>query len=319
MLLVLGLAVLVAPLIAFAIHAAHSSASLHRQARATTEAFYAATSGLELALADLQRQPIFERVAAGPDCRPGTGDEEQFPFAAPPLYALGPCTVDVDLREPDTLFVTATAALAARTAAAGATQRVAAAVRRGEWYLPAALYSGSGAEPEIGPAFTVSGADRAGVVPAIPDRLLDNPSPFGPGTPPPFPLDLWSELVLNHPGAVELSPSATTPPSPGVFVSDGIFRADFTASGILVVTGDLHVSGRFALDGILLVLGDVEIAAGSEVEIRGALLQGDDARHLRLLGQGRIQPDSRVLASVDQALPGALLHRAEIAGWRQLF
>lgn len=75
---------LLTPLAAFAYLQAHSELETQRHNRTATELFWAAESGIEQALADLELDPSFDRLTAGPDGLAGTADDGEFPFQHPP-------------------------------------------------------------------------------------------------------------------------------------------------------------------------------------------------------------------------------------------
>lgn len=75
------------PLAAFAFLQAHLELETQRHNRTAAELFWAAESGIEQALADLELDPSFDRLTAGPDGLAGTADDGEFPFQYPPPAA----------------------------------------------------------------------------------------------------------------------------------------------------------------------------------------------------------------------------------------
>lgn len=331
------------PLGAFALMQARMDLLLQHHARDATEAFYVAESGLEHALADLARDPLFNRLLAGPDGIAGTADDHAFPFhaAPPPFFPSAPSRyeIEVQARSPGMVDVIARgfgSGTAGHALGVAVDQSAAA-------YAPGAIYSGADRVTLVLSADTgVSGLDRSGQddpLPAIAvrndvtaDALRDGLDAGaaarlrGVGDTPSIAVTTFPEIetlaaaFASDSGTRTIGPAVEGSLGSGVAVCAGslaIGSAD--GSGVLIIHGDLLVSGQFDFSGLLLVLGDVTFDRGSEVHLSGGLMQGPGSRRLHFLGSGLVSSDSQVLAQVDREFPGRLPRRASVAGWRELW
>src|SRR5215470_474238 len=71
------------PLGAFALMQARLDLRVEDNARTALETFAVAEAGLDHALADLDLQPWFDRLLAGPDGIVGNADDKEFPYVHP--------------------------------------------------------------------------------------------------------------------------------------------------------------------------------------------------------------------------------------------
>jgi hypothetical protein len=333
------------PLGAFAALQAQLDLVIEHRTRAATEAFEVAESGLAHALADLAAAPEFERLERGPDGVRGTGDDAEYPFAAPPpqFFPRPPMHYDVEVEALDSDVVEIVSHgtgnyLAARTVAASV-------VRSSTPYVPAALSVGaSEVSIDLGDAVVLDGVDAqtpdedpvAGV--ALDDDydvdvflsqlpLATRQRLRGAGGSPSAVRHSFSsaanlaQLLAALPDAEELIGQPIQGPfGNGVRVVRGSTEVrDAEGSGILVVDGDLQISGNFAFAGILLVAGDLHSEPDSSLDIAGAVVLGASTRTVELLGQGTIGYASAALQSADALAPGLLPHRAVPVAWRERF
>jgi hypothetical protein len=101
------------------------------------------------------------------------------------------------------------------------------------------------------------------------------------------------------------------------FAPQSVDVADADGSGILIVDGNLNVTGHFKFAGLVLVAGDIRAEPDSAIDLCGALLQGRPGRELVLRGDGRIAFDVRALEVADALSGGALPRRAIIGPWHE--
>jgi hypothetical protein len=343
LLLTLVITALVAPLGAFALMQARVDLLLARHARVSTQLFYVADSGLEHALADLRLDPIFDRLLTGPDGSENTADDGHFPFHhdPPDSFPAAPFRYSVSV-EPD--GESRVEIVSRGITESGATQAVSASVVRdhnpmvrgticstvGEWGLA------------LGDEFRVSGIDRSQRVDPVPAIALADeetvstiktrlgaaagtrlPGVGGApslraGTIPAFNKRIESLLAdpRGRPVIVDEGGSLGN----GLLVSQGVLYIErAVGSGILLVDGDLRVSGSFNFDGLVLVRGEVLLDRGSSVQIHGALVQGGNAVRLELLGDGEIVYDSQLIEEIDSSFGAILPRRAMVTGWREVW
>jgi hypothetical protein len=87
---------------------------------------------------------------------------------------------------------------------------------------------------------------------------------------------------------------------------------------VLVVEGNLQLTGRFVFGGLILVAGDVRADSGTSLDIAGALLQTRAGHTLRLEGAGSITYDAMRLDDADSLSKNVLPRRAIIGAWREI-
>jgi hypothetical protein len=339
---VLGLLAVFFPIGVFALREAYVDLLLGRQTQIATELFYVAEAGLTHALADLATDPIFERLATGPDGIAGTADDEAFPFQSPPptVFPRAPFRYEVAIAE---RTATRLQLYARAVGPNGAGHRVAAAIaREPAAFAPAPVaIRAAPVTFSLGSAFEISGFDAAGTEsprPAITvsestlaSELVQQLGPsgnqlVGAGGAPSLnvePIGRPVEHALSAtdlPGAQLIGPVAGGQLGPGYLVRNGSLDvADAQGSGLLIVKGHLRVTTHFAFAGLIVVEGDVEFAPESTVGVRGAIWQGPAGQRWALLGAGTIAYDSGVMDGLAAALPTLFLHRARVTGWRDLF
>lgn len=91
------------------------------------------------------------------------------------------------------------------------------------------------------------------------------------------------------------------------------FAGNSQGAGIMVVTGDLTVTGTFRFDGVVIVLGDILNASGT-MDICGAILQGPSASELRCGGTADIVYSSDAIALAN-SISGRYV---AFNGWQEL-
>ncbi len=293
----------------------------HRM-RESAEALVAAETGLAMAIADLEREPSFARF----DLPPGS----PFPFAAAPPNAPLPDSfrVRTELRPRSDTRVDFVAIANGRNRAR---RMVAVTVERGTApYVPAALFLGdASASLSVAGDLTIAGAATAdGVVPALgagslgqAESLRDQLEAAGAALSGGSTGARWSEIT----GAVARlrSIARVLPDAPVGAVTRGIWAsassveiAAASGVGVWLVDGDLTVRSNLTFDGLLVVLGDIEIAAGAEVEINGSLAQLPPGRSFQSRGETRIRYSPNALRDVESLDPTLLGRRARLIGWR---
>lgn len=341
LLMTFAVLVLLMPVGAFVLRQVEIDLLLHRNARGEMELFYAAEAGLELARADLDSAPMFERLARSGQ-RSG-GADVPFPFAhePPPFFPRAPYRYEVRIRRRGSDRVD----LISRSFGSGSSmQEVALSVLRSpSAYVPGAVaLSSPGPAISLGTQFRISGMDRGHQEDAIPALAVpgeeaarqvaaglhpsDHGRLIGRGRAPSVAagqipdLSTWRAALEGAPGARFLEPELSGSLGEGVFVRRGSLDVtNAAASGALLVEGQMRVNGRFVFSGLLVVLGDLLLAPDGHLEVYGAAAQGNPGRMLDLRGSGGITYDSRPIARLDSQVPNLLPHGIRIGGWRQVF
>jgi hypothetical protein len=312
---------LLSAIAALAVVQARSDFLIHHHTRDGLTAFTIAEAGLALAMADLERDARFSRLANATD--------GHFPFSSPPpsYFPREPLRFEVGVvqRDSDQVDIVSQSFGAGRASA-----RVAVTVRRGsDPFLPAALHTRA-APPSIllGDRFRIDGGNRVpGIAVADPAAAralaetldaailerIDGEPPIGSS-------DSAATANLADRAA------ASGRPLPGeisgalgreLFFAPSALSIDAAdAAGILVVDGDLSIASSFRFEGVIVVGGDLLFADDSDVQIRGAVLQRTPGRALHLRGRGAIQYDASVLRALDGDFAGLLERRASVLGWR---
>lgn len=333
---------LLLPLGGFAVMQARLDFLVQHHTRAAAEALAIAEAGLEHALADLVRDPRFERLTLGPDGQAGTGDDGAYPFvlAPPAWFPAAPARYEVRVA---TLAADRVEIVSRGYGALGSARGVAAAVLRGAVpYLPGAVATaattpdlllgaglhlagaaGDGAHPDV-PALAAGSGE---VVEQLGRRLTaaEQRRITGPGGPPSIGVAAIPDLAPLFERArgrrdVQMLAGVTSGAlGDGVFIATGALRAsDLSGSGVLLVDGPLELTGTLAFEGLIAVRGDVRADADGAITLVGALLQGPPGEALLLRSAGRIAYDQRVAERLAEAFPGLLPVRARVTGWREL-
>jgi hypothetical protein len=330
------------PLAAYVSMQARLDVSIGRAGRSALEAFYVAESGLEHALADLAREPAFERLQRGPDGKRGTADDHLFPFSAPPpaFFPQPPAAYRVETAENGAERVDV---ISYGRSLERAARAVAVTVIRSDLpYIPAAIYcDGDGLRLELGDDVHVHGSED-GEEDDAPAVALDEEADVdvfiaelpaatrerlhGPGGEPSAverrfrSLGAMSTALAGLTAAEVFAGDLRGPFGPGIRVSMGsVQAADTQGSGVLIVDGDLSIAGRFEFTGLVIVRGKVESDPDSWLDVDGALLLEEPGGELRLLGGGEIRYDLDAIALADGVAPDVLPHRAIVGGWREHF
>jgi hypothetical protein len=99
----------------------------------------------------------------------------------------------------------------------------------------------------------------------------------------------WANLVLTNNSYSSFDFGNASAGTGVVAYRDGDvrFAGNSQGAGLLVVTGDLVVTGNFRFDGVVVVLGSLRAGAGT-VDINGAMVLGPDAAELRATGTFRL-------------------------------
>jgi hypothetical protein len=323
------------PLAAFALMQARLDALVQDSTRRALEAFHIAESGLEHALADLAADPRFERLGLGPDGRPGTGDDADYPFkqAPPPFFPRPPYRYEVrvvangadraDLVAFGYGAGTAVHALGA-TVVRDARPYVAAALAATPRVVELALgrdFRVTGDPAPSGPAALAVGDEdtaadlRARLGPDAGGRLIGGggaPSIAAATLP-----DLAALLgsALGRADARLVGGQLQGALGHGLFVSPGSLRlADVSGDGVLVAGGALEIGGATTFSGLIIALGDIRIDASSTTTVAGAVMAGGA---LLLRGAGEIRYDRNVIERLGSEFGALLPHGIRVVGWRE--
>lgn len=323
------------PLGAFAVMQARIDALVQEETRRAIEAFHVAESGLEHALADLAADPRFERLGSGPDGRPGTGDDAEYPFrqAPPPYFPQAPFRYQVHVTPvgADRADLIAWGFGSATSVhALGAT-----AVRDPRPFVPAALAStATVVDLLLGREFRVVGDGAPGGVAALAVPRDDTAAAVRAGLPPAAAAQLIgrggtpSVAVAAVPDLVALLDTASGRLDArviggalqgdlghGLFVSPGTLRlTDVQGDGVLVVGGSLELGGASSFSGLVVALGDLRIDDAGQTTVSGAVLCGGA---LLLRGSGEVRFDRATVERVGNEFGGLLPHGVRIVGWRE--
>ena len=327
---------LLLPLGAFAVLQARLDFLVQHYTRAASEAFAVADSGLEHALADLARDPRFERLLAGPDRRAGTADDGEYPFAQPPpaFFPAAPFHYDVRVAPQAADRVEIVSRGYGRI---GSLRGVAAAVQRAAIpYLPGALASDAATvDLLLGADWRIDGAAGVSALAVRSDDVAervaaqlgaDERARLGAasGTPT-IGVGAIPDLAALFGAAArrpDLRPLGT---DVGGVLGDGLFLApsgtrlrDVSGSGILLVDGPLEIDGSFAFDGLVAASGAITVDAAATMRLTGCLLQGPGSGTLLLRGSGQLRYDDAIAQRLAALYPGLLPSRARVTGWREL-
>jgi hypothetical protein len=327
---------LLVPLGAFAVMQARLDFLVQHHGRAASEAFAVAESGLEHALADLGRDPRFDRLLAGPDRRAGTADDGEYPFAQPPpaYFPAPPFHYDVRVaaRAADRVEV-----VARGYGRVGSVRGVAAAVRRvAVPYLPGALAAAAPVvDLTLGAGWRVAGAPG---VPALAlgsgetaDRVragLDADARARLSAPAGTPgicvaaipdVDALLGAAARHPDLRSLPAEVTGALGDGIFLAAaGARLRDVSGRGVLLVDGALEIEGTVAFEGLIAVGGRMAVAADATMRLAGSLVQGVRGGTIALRGSGEVIYDDAIAERLATIYPGLLPSRARVVGWREL-
>ncbi len=120
-------------------------------------------------------------------------------------------------------------------------------------------------------------------------------------------------LTSNQYSGLQFGNAATSDPRITYRAGNVRIIGNSRGAGVLVVTGDLQVSGDFEFDGLIIVLGNIDNSSGS-VRIRGAIVQGPTASYVDLRGNFDLQYSTTAL---DLANSNTGLYVA-FNGWQEL-
>jgi hypothetical protein len=351
LLAVLGIIISLLPLAAAISMQTRLDGLMGRNFRGSTEAFYAAEAGLAHALSEIGPRADFEDLLYGPDQVGATSDDGSFPFRSQPPSSLRSGAlgyqVSVGRGPANTLRI-----YSRGSGRHDATREVEVLIRPAATpFTPGAIYV-EAAEVDVdlgGLGFTVSGigeqqgaaqpsivglaVSSAALATRLHQTLTADTQVEGAGGSPSvavaagLDLDSYINSLRKRLDAVVLptAPQAAAEPfgietQPQLTVIDGNWSITARAEGfgILVVRGDLEVSGSLHFRGLLLVAGSVSTTASSDVQIDGALWVRRAAAELKLLGTGHVHYSPGALERTDSAIAGALLHLATVVGWREV-
>ena len=350
LLAVMGIILALLPLAAAVTIETRLDLLMQRNARSNAEAFYAAEAGLSHARAELRPSASLAGLLHGPDRTPGTADDGVFPFelAMPSDFTLTSSGYDV--------FAYAGPGGTVRLRSRGrghndALSEVEALLATNPApFTPGALYvEASNADIDLGTrGYRVSGVAAHGgagdviagiaisssnAAEALHSSIAPVDAIVGTGPPPsivatsPLDIDSYADALEQRPDGVLVSASEGgpltlgTPASPQLTLISGAWTTTELVDGfgILLVRGDLEIRHHFEYRGLVIVDGNVELASSGDLQIEGALwsLNGLTSR-LRLTGTGSLRYGPQVLATVDAAIPNALLHVPIIVAWREV-
>jgi hypothetical protein len=294
----------------------------HRM-RESAEALVAAETGVAAMLADLARQPSFERLSRAA----GGG----FPFssgAPSPQPLPNSFTVETEVRSRSASILDIVATAAGRNQAR---RIVVATVQRGDQpYAPAALYLAAAATSlSFTGTLEIAGAgsaadDVAAVATALPadaEAIEHSLIAGGAALDGAVAAAAWDDLgdvvqrIRDGAAALPEPPQGTV--AAGMWASRGPLDVDSAAgSGVWLIDGDLTVHSALSFAGVLLVLGDIHFADGAEVTVDGAVVQAAPGRSIVSRGRTTFAYDGAALRAVDSAHPSLLEHRLTVIGWR---
>jgi hypothetical protein len=330
------------PLGAFAVMQARLDFLVQHHTRVASATLAVAESGLEHALADLSRDPRFDRLLLGPDQRAGTGDDGRFPFDTPPpaFFPAAPFRYEVRVA---TSTPQRAEIIAHGYGPLGAVRAVAAGLERTPLpYLPAAVASDAARlDFFFARDWSLEGAMASGAAPGAPAMALGSAPAVelllgrltsddaqrlrGPGGSPSLTaaaIPAVSTLVdtgRSRPEAQALGTEVSGALGDGIFVRTGAVRMrDAQGSGLLLIDGALEVSGTFGFDGLIAVAGDLRVDSGADVQVAGAVVQGAPGSAVVLQGRGRIAYSHAVVERLAATYPSVLPMRARLSGWREL-
>lgn len=287
----------------------------------SAEALVAAETAMAAALADLARQPSFTRLSQA--------DDGPFPFldgATPPQPLPDSFAVDTRLRSRSQTRIDVIATARGRNRA----RRILVTTieRENRPFIPAALFLAADT-PALSSSGTleISGSTKDEVsavatpsqahVDALASSLTASAAQITGGVN----ASDWDNLDDLVSRARENALSLPEPPSgaiaPGVWLSRGsVDIADAGGEGVWLVEGDLAVDGVLTFAGLLIVLGDIRVSIGSEIAVRGGIVQAGPGRHFDCDGRAVIDYDLDALNQIDSVHPGLLDRRARVIGWR---
>ncbi|MEO8601830.1 MAG: hypothetical protein ABI629_04570 [bacterium] len=330
------------PLGAFAVMQARLDALIAQRTRVAAETLAVAESGLEHALAELQRDARFERLLRGPDGRAGSADDGEFPFTTPPpaVFPAAPYRYDVRAAGLDAEHVELTAR---GFGPLGSVRAVAAVVQRAAVpYFAAALATDAAAPRlELGDGWRIEGAAGDDSRPDVAALALHDDAAasavlaalpaasrarlVGPGGTPslraatvPSVAALLAE-ARQHADVRSVAGTFSGALGDGLFVCNGALHlSDASGSGILLVDGPLTIDGNVTFAGLIVVAGDVRVDSGATVGLDGGLLQGSAGGVLQLRGSGVLRYDARIAAQLGASYPSLLPRAARVTAWREL-
>jgi len=305
---------------------AHSEIVLARNRDAAAQAQSAADGCLAAVVAGLPAGWDFDQALAGPDGMPGTTDDGFVPTPAGCSATLVPAPgPSLPPR-----------VLADVTAVAGTGRRLVRGVvgRTSSPDPPALLWlAEAGSLGPIGGTLALDGTDpgrpsapsvapvAAPGDPAVVDGWLaaqgtrvSTSSGTALHAPPPPVTQLSDRLIAAGAAtAGTLLPSGVPPLartwSPGDLVVGGTARGQ----GVLLIGGLLDITGTFEFNGVVVASGGIRVAAGAQLEVRGAVWLGPGAT-LVVDGDAAVRADGSAMEAADGLLP--LPRRSRLAGLR---
>lgn len=287
----------------------------------SAEALVAAETAMAAALADVARQPSFARLSQA--------DGGTFPFldgATPPQPLPDSFAVDARLRSRSETRIDVIATARGRNRA----RRILVTTieREDRPFLPAALFLAADT-PTLSPSGTLeisgSAADEVSAVAtpslahadALAGALSSSGAQITGGVSPSDWDDLDDLISRARESALSLPENPSGAIAPGIWLSRGSADiADAGGEGVWLVEGDLAIDGVLTFEGLLIVLGDIRVSTGSEMAVRGGVVQARPGRLFDCDGHVVIDYDLDALNAIDSMHPGLLDRRARVIGWR---
>ena len=305
---------------------AHSEIVLARNRDAAAQAQSAADGCLAAVVAGLPAGWDFDQALAGPDGTPGTTDDGFVPTPAGCSATLVPAPVRA--YRPAS-WPTSPPSRARASGSCEVSSR-----RTSSPDSPALLWlAEAGSLGPIGGTLALDGTDpgRPSAPPVAPVAAPGDPavvdgwlaaqgthistSRAGAQHSPPPPVTQLSDRLIAAGAATTgtLLPSGVPPLartwSPGDLVVGGTARGQ----GVLLVGGLLDITGTFEFNGVVVASGGIRVAAGAQLEVRGAVWLGPGAT-LVVDGDAAVRADGNAMEAADGLLP--LPRRSRLAGLR---
>ncbi len=349
----LALALLL-PLGGLAVLEARSALVIAQNLRARAEARVAAEAALEWAAAAVPALWDTSTLAAGPDGSSGTADDGAFPFGAVPdaLCQTLSCELSLAPLKPALWRLRATARGFRGTAAT--VERILAWSTVP--YSPAAAYAAPGVAPRLGTdPVLVDGSPYRPVDPpglptgtgppdfafAFPDARSaeearsalaphrdhiagrgESPS-VGQATR----IDLAALAARAAGNGQATSYEGSLLPDSGEFGAPGrpelavvegnaVLRGSWSGAGILLVRGQLEITGELRYEGLVVAERGVALDSGARVSVHGALWVAGGV--LDLFGTAAVLACPECMGRASEAFPEILPHALEPRGWREI-
>ncbi len=304
---------LLLPLAAHSVLQGHVDLLLARNLRDQTDALYVAEGAMEQALASVAAGASRQQLLSGPDNRIGTVDDGEFDAGSIFMGEQRRGTSRVERTSADRIEI-----VSFGQAKNGSQRNMAAILTADPVPLTPAtlLLAGSARAVSLDQTQLVVRGDASASVAAIVFA-----SDMGSLRQRAFDLSALQQHILRAHNTTHLS-SPTAParmgdgtvPQLSVVESDLLVTSSSTGAGVLVVGGNLRISGSLQFDGLVIVMGGIDLAAGAEIRMSGALWQASSSEPIVLAGRGTLEYSPSSLAIADAVAPEILPHRWTVLG-----